>query len=88
MAGAIGHHVGPERPPEKREIAGQVKHLVSHEFIRVTQIRVENSIFPDHQRVVQRTAKRQSVGPQLLNILLEGEGAGCRELVPEVILVP
>ena len=88
MPRPIGHDVGAQRPPQQRQVPGQVEHLVPDELVGKAQPRIQQSVGADHDRVVQRTAQRQAAAAQLLHVALEGEGPRRCKLLGEGVAGP
>src|SRR5271157_1783164 len=56
VPGAIGFDVAQNALAEQRQVPDQVEHLVAHEFVRVTQRRIVDSIAREHDTVLPRGA--------------------------------
>src|SRR5262249_53354634 len=76
---------GPEdRCAGKRKIADRVERLVAHELVGEAQaFAVDDAVVADRHGVLERSAERETGGPQVLHILHEAEGAGASKLAAE-----
>src|SRR5262245_46291862 len=72
---------------EEREAADEIEDLVADELVFEAQRAVEDAGVANHDRVVERSAQRQTVLAQHLHFLQEGERARWRDLVDERVFV-
>ena len=75
-----------DRIADEREIADRIEDLVADEFVLESQRVVENAGFAEDDSVFERSAERQAVLPQHLDVLEKREGARWRDLVHERLL--
>ena len=84
VAAADGFVGGKQRLARERQVTDGVQHLVPHEFVGEAQaFRIEHAVFADHQRILERGAKRIARAPQLGDVAHEAECTCARDLAAE-----
>ena len=81
MAGLDRNQVPAQRPAQQRQVAHDVEHLVPDEFLRVAQrLGGQHRVVANHHGVLQAAALDQAVLDQVLDLLVEAERAGVRQV--------
>src|SRR5262249_32725947 len=84
VAAATGAIGAEDRRTGKRQVSNRVERLVAHELVGVAKaFAVDDAVVADGNGILERSAERQTGGPQPLNVLHEAEGAGAREFTAE-----
>src|SRR5262245_62725304 len=86
MARAMRDEVADHRVADEREIADRVEDLVADEFVLEPERVVQHAGLAEHDGVFERTAERQAVLTQHLDVLEEREGARRCDLLDERLL--
>ena len=86
MAGAMRDEAAAQRRAGQRQVADGVQQLVADEFVGHAQAAgIQHPRLIDHDGIVQAAAPGQPGGPQLLDLLGQGERAGARQFLAEVL---
>src|SRR5438093_637502 len=84
VAGATAFELADHRGGGECEIADGVENLVAHEFVaKALQLRIENALAVDRERVGERGAVCEAGAPQGIELVQKSEGARGRDVAPE-----
>jgi len=84
VTAAIGAIGAKNRMAGKGEIADRIKQFVANELVGKAQaFRIDDAIFRERDRVVERGAERKAGFPQMFDIAHEAKGAGAGNITAE-----
>ena len=84
VAGSPGQDVAANGPAQKPKISEHVQYLVPDELVGKSKtVFVDDAVFVDDHRVLERPALDKAGLAQRIDVLLENKGAGGRDLFGE-----
>src|SRR3990172_9805353 len=85
MSRLVGHKVPQQPVNQQSQIPNQIHDLVTDEFIRKTQVFIQDPMFGQHNGILQGSSESQVPGPHQFNFMQKTKSSRRSQIADETI---